>query len=62
MFISINVDSRQILAPSVKKTFRLLANYFLFLCMESGVFIFPTLLDDYKDPMQNRDPSSISIY
>ena len=35
--------------------FRLLANCFQFFCRDSAVFIFPTLLADLKDPIQNRD-------
>ena len=29
------------------------ANCFLFNCRDSAVFIFPTLLADFKDPLQN---------
>ena len=33
----------------------LLANCFLFFCRNSAVFIFPTLLADFKDQIKNRD-------
>ena len=36
-------------------SFRLLANCFLFLFRDSAVFIFPTLLAYFKDPIQNQD-------
>ena len=35
--------------------FRLLENGFLFFCKDSAVFIFPTLLADFKDQIQNLE-------
>ena len=39
--------------------FRPLANCFLFFCRDSAVFIFPTLLADFKDPIQKQTGSPI---
>ncbi len=35
--------------------FRLLTNYFLFCCIDTAVFTFPTLLVDFKDLLHNWD-------
>ena len=40
--------------PSGGDHFRLLAICILFLCKDSAVFIFSTLLADIKDPIQNQ--------
>ena len=53
------VLSRQLPDSSSGDPFSLLANCFLFFCRKLAVFIFPTLLADLKDPIQNwkKDPS-----
>ena len=48
-------DPGQLPDPSGRDLFRLIANFFLFICRESLWFIFLTLLVDFKDPIQNRD-------
>ena len=40
------------LAPSGGDPFRLLANFFMIICRELAVFIFPTLLADFKDQIR----------
>ena len=51
-----------ITVPSGGDLYRLLANCFLFFSRGLAVFLFPTLLADFKDPIQNRDrvPALIS--
>ena len=49
------VYSTKLPAPSSGDHFGLQANCFLFSCRDSAVFIFPTILADFKDPIQNRD-------
>ena len=56
--ISIDVYSRQLPGPSEWYHFRLLANYFLHFCCDF-VFIYLTLLAEFKDPIESRhrDPT-----
>ena len=54
-------------AQKVEDPFRLLANFFLFFCRylafckDLAVFIFPTLLADFKDPIQNQNRVSVHV-
>ena len=41
--------------PKWCRPFRLIANFYLFFCKDLAVFIFPTLLADFKDIIQDRD-------
>ena len=54
-FKSIDVLSRQLPGPSDGDLFNLEVNCFLLFCRDLAVFIFPTLLDEFIDQIQNRD-------
>ena len=50
-----DVQSGQQSGPTGGDPFGLLANCFLFFCMDPAVFVFPMLIADFKDTLQNQD-------
>ena len=43
------------LAQILDNHFHLVANCFMYYCRDLAVFLFPALLADFKDPIQNLD-------